>query len=109
MSEEQKQKLSEAHTGKSSWNKGKKTGPLSEEHKKKLSEAGRGKEHSDEWNKKVSESLKGRVLTEEHKKRIAEVQSDPEVKRKQSEARKRWWAKKRAEKENKLDSLVNNF
>lgn len=100
MSEEQKQKLREANTGKrrpppseetlrkrSESMKGKNAGPKSDEHRKKLSEAHRGKKLSEEHkeklrNKPVSEETrqklsavsKGRKRSEETKKRMSESQ-----------------------------------
>jgi len=61
----EKQKLSETHKGKSSWNKGKK---LSVEHRKKLSEAHKGKSA---WNKgKIG------VSSEENKKKHSEFMKE---------------------------------
>ena len=62
MSEEVKKKLSEAHKGKPSWNKGK---TLSEETKKKLSESRKG-EKNPRYGVKVSEETK-KKLSEAHK------------------------------------------
>lgn len=97
LSEETKNKISEAHKGKPTWNKGLKTGPLSEEAKKKMSEAHKGiklsEEHknkiseackceknplygkhlSEETKKKMSEAKKGKKFSEEHKKKIGEA------------------------------------
>lgn len=85
--DEQKQKLSEAHKGQSAWNKGKKMSdeyrqkcserqkgkPMSEEQKRKISEALKGKTHSAEHNAKVSEALKGTIFSEERKRKISEA------------------------------------
>lgn len=69
LTEEHKQKISEA-------NKGKKR---SEETRKKIGEASKGRCHSEEWKKRMSERLKGnqimigRYLSEETKKKISEA------------------------------------
>ena len=60
--EETRQKLSEAHTGKT----------LSEEHKKKISETLKGKPRPEETKSRISETLKGRTLSEEHKNKLSE-------------------------------------
>ena len=74
--EETKHKISEAHKGKPSPNKGK---TMSEEQKKKMSESQKGKHHSEETKKKMSISRKGRTspnkgktMSEETKKKISE-------------------------------------
>lgn len=93
-SEEHKKKLSEALKGNVPWNKGKtgvqdfsylKGKPKSEEHKKKLSESHKGKANTEEQKAKISAKLKGRKMSEE-------------TKRKMSEARKKIWAEKKANK-----------
>ena len=61
--EELRRKMSEAHKGQTSWNKGKK---LSEEHKCKLREA--KKYISDETRKKMSEAKKGHIPWNKGKK-----------------------------------------
>lgn len=103
ISDETKQKISEAHKGKhhseehkrkiSESEKGRKlseetrkkisealkrnannTGKhLSEEIKRKISEAHKGKSHSEEHNRKVSEALKGKHMSEEAKRKISEA------------------------------------
>ena len=63
MTEETKQKLSEAKKGKT----------FSKEHKQKLSEAKKGKTFSKEHKQKLSEAKKGKTLSEEHKQKISEA------------------------------------
>ena len=85
-SEESRKKMSEAQKGKT----------LSEEHKRHIAETAK-KRYLDhpEIRRKISESGKGKhskPLSEDHKRRISETLkkrwSDPEVRRKQSEAQK---------------------
>ena len=94
--EETRQKMSEAHSGKS----------LSEEHCRKISEANKGekhhffgKSHSEESKQKMSESHKGHIpwnkgkpLSEEHRRKHAEVHKgrkhSEESKQKMSESHK---------------------
>ena len=114
---ETKKKMSKAHKGKITWNKGKK---LSEEHKRNLSESLKGNTNvrgkhwklSEETKRKLSEALKGRIFSEEHKKNLSLAfkgkmsgKNNPfygrhhseETKRKSSEGRKGekgfWWGK----------------
>ena len=63
LSEEVRNKISEAIKGKK----------LSEETKKKLSEAHKGKKRSEETKKKISETMKGKRLSEETKKKLSEA------------------------------------
>lgn len=67
MSDAQRKKLSNAHKGKSSWNNGKST---PEDVRKKLSDAKRGKNHpnygkhlSEETRRKIAESMKRKHLS----------------------------------------------
>ena len=76
----------------------------SEETRRKISEVKKGKHYTEEQCKHISESLKGRTLSEEHKKHIGlackgrKLKSpSAETRRKMSEARKRYLAKKRGE------------
>ncbi|HLK55045.1 MAG TPA: NUMOD3 domain-containing DNA-binding protein [Chthonomonadaceae bacterium] len=95
LSEEHKQKLSEAHTGKT----------LSEEHKAKLSKAFTDREFTEEWKQKISEGVKGnqnwlgKHHTEATKQKLSEARkgegnpmfgksATEETKRKLSEVRK---------------------
>ena len=83
LSEEAKQKISEA-------NKGRKRKPFSNQHRRKMSEARKGMKLgpiSDETKIKMSEAKRGRVFSEEHR-------------RKMSEARKLYWKNKKANNEN---------
>lgn len=64
MSDENKQRLREAHLGV----------PLSEEHKRKLAETNRGQKRSEETCIKIGQAKLGAVLTEEHKRKISETQ-----------------------------------
>ena len=75
MSEETKQKLSEANKGKtlSEETKQKLRKPKTEETKQKLSEAKKGKTFSEEHKQKLSEAKKGKTLSEEHKRKLSEV------------------------------------
>lgn len=75
-SEEHKRHIAEAKKGKPAWNKGKK---MSEEYCRIRSERRKGKLQSEETRKKISETLK---------KVQKKVHSDPEYRRKQSEAKK---------------------
>jgi hypothetical protein len=61
--------MSELHKGQPSKNKGKK---LSEEHKQRLSNARKGKKLSDIHKQKISDGLVGREFSEEHKARLRE-------------------------------------
>ncbi len=84
MTEEQRQRLSDAHKGKSAWwNKGR---HHTEETKKKISEANKGKDHwtgrhhTLETKEKLKKShqgpkpwLQGKKLSEEHKKKLSEI------------------------------------
>jgi hypothetical protein len=51
-------KISEANTGRPSWNKGKKLPPLSDDHKKKVSEAGKGRKHKEQAKAAISKNQK---------------------------------------------------
>ena len=75
MTEETKQKLSEANKGKtlSEETKQKLRKPKTEETKQKLSEAKKGKTFSEEHKQKLSEAKKGKTLSEEHKRKLSEV------------------------------------
>ena len=97
-SEETRRKMSEAHKGNPSWNKGK---HLSEEHKRKLSEAKKGHITSEETRRKLSEAHKGHITSEETRKKISEANKgrkfSEEVRRRNSEALKAYWATKKGE------------
>lgn len=95
LSDEHKHKLSEAHKGKTPWNKGRKMSdeyreihkkaaanrkPMSEEQKQKISKKLKGKKLSNETCEKISyiakqknfgNWMKGRTLSNEHKKNIS--------------------------------------
>lgn len=73
-SKESKQKIKDSHKGKTPWNKGKKTGPLSTEHRKKIGLASKGRIFSESRNRKISYSLKGKSLSEDHKQKISGYQ-----------------------------------
>lgn len=83
-------KMSESKKGSIPWNKGKKLGPLSEEHKQKLSEALSGEnnpmynkpsyynmteEEKERWKKNISKGNRGKKRTKEHKKKYSETAS----------------------------------
>ena len=68
--EESKNKISEAGKGRVPWNKGK---PQTKELKKKLSESLKGKHHTKETKKKMSEARIGISRTEETKKKISKA------------------------------------
>jgi group I intron endonuclease len=74
---ETRQKLSISHLGKSTWNKGKKTKPLSLEHRIKISKGLTGRKFSIESRLKISKSNKGNQnklgykVTEETKLKIS--------------------------------------
>ncbi len=66
-SDEHKRKLSEAHRGKVTWNKGKKRPPFSEEWKQKMSASAKKKPaYSEETKQKLSASRKGTKLVNGH-------------------------------------------
>ena len=112
MTEETKQKLSEAKKGKTfseetkqKISDAKKGKTLSEEHKQKISEAikkqlvekwvpFKGKHHSLESRQKISDSMKGKTFSEEHKQKISEAKKgktlSEETKQKISDAMKAW-------------------
>lgn len=66
MSDEQKQKLSQIHTGKP-------RGSYSDEHKKNVSAAKMGHEVSAETRKKLSDNQKGKHLSDETKAKLSEI------------------------------------
>ena len=71
--EETRKKISDAHKGKPSPNKGK---PMSEEQKKKLSEVIKEKFiYDEEYRRKISDSMKGKHLSEETRRKISESTS----------------------------------
>lgn len=70
LSEEHKQKLSEAKKGAKNPNYGKQ---FSDEHKNKLSAALKGRQFSEETKLKISAAQKGKQLSEEHKQKISEA------------------------------------
>ena len=89
LSDEVRRKLSEAHKGKPTWNKGI---PCSEETKRKLKGKpawNKGIPHSEETKRKLSEALKGKPSSMKGK-HLSE-----EVRRKISEARRLYWQKKK--------------
>jgi group I intron endonuclease len=69
VSEETRQKISEANKGENNGMYGK---THSEEVRQKISEANKGKTHSEETKRKISEANKGRFHTEETKQKIRE-------------------------------------
>jgi len=93
MSEEQKQKLSKAHTGK----------VVAQSTINKILESRKGYKHSEETKKKISAGQLGKLMpakTAEQKRTVSEklkgrVMSE-ETKRKMSEARKEYWNSRRA-------------
>ena len=99
-SEETKQKLSEAKKGKT----------LSEEHKQKISEAikkrlvekgvpFKSKHQSEETKQKISDAMKGKTFSKEHKQKISEAKKgktlSEETKQKISDAMKAWNKRKK--------------
>lgn len=89
---EQRKKISESNKGKPAPNKGL---PMSAEQKQKISEAKKGKPFSDEHRRKLSESQKGKH-SKPHKPHKPHKQASDETKRKISEARKAYWARRKA-------------
>lgn len=92
ISDEQRQKLSNAMKGRR----------LSEEHKKKLSSSHKGKKLSEEHKRNISIGEKGRIVTNETRTKISNslkghigVVHTDEAKKKISEASKRRWEKYR--------------
>lgn len=75
MTEETKQKLSEANKGKtlSEETKQKLRKPKTEETKQKISEAKKGKTFSEEHKQKISEAKKGKTRSEETKQKISDA------------------------------------
>lgn len=92
MSDEQKQKLSRAHTGK----------VIAQSTVDKILESRKGYKHSEETKKKISDSQLGKIMppiSQEHKDAISKklkgrVMTE-ETKQKMSEARKKFWASKK--------------
>ena len=86
-SEETRLKMSESLKGRT----------LSEEHRQKLSEANKGKHHSEESRRKMSEAHKGKHLTAEHRQKLSEANKgkhhSTETRQKMSESHKgkNWW------------------
>ena len=102
-SDEAKRKMSEAHKGKPSANKGKHF--MSDEAREKISSAKKGKKlgvMSDEHKQKLSDSHKGKVFSDEHKAKISEVNKgktmSEETKRKMSESLKLYHQRKKLQK-----------
>lgn len=66
---------------------------------KKIADSNRGKRRSLEQRQRMSEACKGRTLSAEHRQRLLEVNvgshRSEETRRKISEARKRYWERKR--------------
>lgn len=60
-------------TGKTAWNKGKKTGTQSQETKSKRSIALIGRVHSDETKAKISTAHKGKKLTADHRIKLSKA------------------------------------
>lgn len=129
LKEETKQKLSDAHKGKTPWNKGKHN-IYSEETIKKISESlsnrvgkNKGKKWSEEQKQKMSEAHKGQVpwnkgksLSEETKKKISESKTgksiqghklSEETKKKIGEANK--GIKRSDDYKNKMSESIKNW
>ena len=74
-----------------------------EETKRKISDANKGKIRSEEQRNNISTSLKGRTLSEEHRRKIGEASKgrkytlSEETRKKMSEVRKKYLAKKKGE------------
>ena len=107
---EARRKMSEAHKGRTPWNKGKKLSPedhhkllerfrnnpskgmLGKKHsletRRKMSEVQIGKKHSIETRRKMSEAHKGKTLSDEHRKNLSKAHSSEEVRIKKSESMK---------------------
>lgn len=102
-SEETKRKLSEANKGHIPPNKGV---PMSEEQKEKIRKANTGKKHSEETKKKISEMKKGKKLSIEAILKRSESmrgsRRNEETRKKMSDA-----AKKREEKKRQLKNKTN--
>lgn len=78
--QETKDFISAANSGKIPWNKGKELGPLSSEHKQKISELHKGLKRSDETRRRMSESAK-RIMTLEHRQKLSDAALRREEKR----------------------------
>jgi very-short-patch-repair endonuclease len=72
-SKECHQKSVDVCTGKPTWNKDLKTGPLSPDHRKKIGEASTGRVMLEVTKQKISFANKGRKFTDIHKQRISEA------------------------------------
>ena len=91
--EESKQKMSEAQ-------KNREHGPISEVHKQALINSHLGKHLSEETKRKQSASLKGRTAWNKGMKGVYKTRiRSEETKQKMSEARKKYWANKKAQKQ----------
>lgn len=76
ISDETRKKISESHKGMLSPNKGK---PMSEEQKQKISKAKTGKSNgprSEETKRKISEANKGKVVSDETRKKISDIRKE---------------------------------
>jgi group I intron endonuclease len=111
--EEAKQKMSEAKTGRVTWNKGKKgtysNGECSGETRKKISEAKKGRKHSEETKRKMSEAAKRRITTEETKQKLSEANKGrvPWNKgRKHTEETRRKMSESKAKKNSALENNI---
>jgi group I intron endonuclease len=111
--EEAKQKMSEAKTGRVTLNKGNKctysNGECSGETRKKISEAKKGRKHSEETKRKMSEAAKRRITTEETKQKLSEANKGrvPWNKgRKHTEETRRKMSESKAKKNSALENNI---
>lgn len=86
--------------------------PLSVETRKRMSDSGKGRRHPPETIERMKKAQKGRIVTEDTRRRISESLKGrkapprtPEHCRKIAEAKHRYWAKWRAEKEDRAAEL----
>lgn len=100
-SEEHKEAISKAHSGKPSWALGKK---FSDEHKARIGAASKGRRLSEDAKARIGAANRGRVRTaqsiEKQKAAMIGAKQSEETKVKMAESRRQWWASRKASQTN---------